>query len=56
MKGVRGALCLVMTALRKLPVVEGCVTLYRGTRREVDLRPYKEGRDCCGGCVLVHIA
>ena len=24
MKGVRDALCLVMTALRKLPVVEGC--------------------------------
>ena len=32
-KGVRDALCLVMTALRKDPVVEGCVTLYQGARR-----------------------
>ena len=55
-KGVRDALGLVMAALRKLPVVEGCVTLYRGVRREVDLRQCKEGRDCCVGCVLVHIA
>ena len=48
-KGVRDALCLVMTALRKLPVVEGGVTLYRGIRREVDLRQYKEGRGLlCG--------
>ena len=52
---MRDALCLVMTALPKLPVVEGCVTLYRGVRREVDLRQYKEGRDCCVGCILVHI-
>ena len=30
-KGVRDALCLVMTALRKLPVVEGvCDTVPRG--------------------------
>ena len=42
-KGVRDVLYLVMTALRKLPVVEG-MTLYRGIRREVDLRQYKEGR------------
>ena len=54
-KGVRDALCLVMTALRKLPVVEGRVTLYRGIRREVDLRQCKEERCCCVGCVLVHI-
>ena len=30
MKGVRDALCLVMTALRKLPVVEGCDAVPRG--------------------------
>ena len=29
-KGVRDALCLVMTTLRKLPVVEGCDAVPRG--------------------------
>ena len=52
---MRDALGLVMTALRKHPVVEGCVTLYRGIRREVDLRQYKEG-GAVVGCILVHIA
>ena len=39
---VRDVLYLIMSALRKLPVVSG-VTLYRGIRSKVDSKQYKEG-------------